>query len=944
MKILSKKILSNDYNEAQDEELSSNMLANVSTTSSYLINKKNILFIDARVYDYESLIADIQSNTEVVILNPEKDGIAQITESLLGGQYDSLHIVSHGSAGSLQLGSSYLNSGNLSQYESQLQQWKDSLTEEADILLYGCEVAEGEIGVAFVQQLSQVTGADVAASNDLTGNAALGGDWDLEVKTGSIESSLAFQQTTLESYSSILPSNSVVISQIYGGGGNSGATYKNDFIELYNRGTTTVNLSGWSVQYTSATDTTWDNLISLSGNINPGSYYLIQLAAGTGGTSNLPAPDATGSISMSATAGKVALVNSITPLSDSNPTSTDIIDFVGYGSTANFSETSPTAAPSNTTSVARKRGNKDTDNNFNDFTATSVNPRNSSTPSPVPKLSLPASSLTYTENAGFILIDSTITVTDSDSSNFNGGKLVVDFASGANINDILLIRNNPTGGFIAGVDIPGLNLIKIGTTTIGTFTGGMNGTPLEVTFNTNATAAVVQTVISNIYYNNISDKPLAGDRTIRFQLTDDTDLTSSPVTKTVSLTAVNDAPIIAAPGASFQLYNGSTTATPNSQGFIYQTLPYFPNGTVQTGNQLNTTAFIQDYVGYAAKAELMPVLDRNAGYSIKFAVEILSENHSGAGADKNGDGKADRAGFSVTVIGNDLKGIELAFWENEIWAQNDGAAEPTPGDLTQTLFTHGEGTTISGFTTKVFKNYELKVIGNTYSLFREDYTTAILTGNLRDYTSFSTPAYLPSNPYQTPNFLFFGDGTPTSSANFKLGEISVNTGFSSNLSVNEDTDLVVQGISINDVDSETITTTLKVNNGKLTVNTSVSGGITSVISNGTEEVIITGSLSQINTTLAATNGLIYRGNQDFFGNDTLSINATDGVTPSSSKTLSITVNPINDAPTFSIGGNQSVRAISGQTVTKTIQGWAYNFNPGVNETQTNTGYTVRIVD
>ncbi|NEU73154.1 DUF4347 domain-containing protein [Hassallia byssoidea VB512170] len=869
--------------------------SNNSLVKSVLQKEREIIFIDPTVEDYESLIAGINPDTKVVILDRMKDGVSQITENLQGGKYKAVHIVSHGSEGSLQLGSKQLNSGNLDIYKSQLQQWANFLTDDADILLYGCDVAAGKTGLGFVQQLSQLTGADVAASDDLTGSAALGGDWDLEVKTGKIESPLAFQASVLESYNGILPSSNIVISQVYGGGGNSGATYKNDFIELFNRGTTAVDVSTWSVQYASDTGTSWTRT-NLFGTIAPGSYYLIQLAGGANGAI-LPTADKVGTTDINTTKGKIALVKSTTALTtssftDANPTDPNIVDFVGYGTTANAYENVAAPAPSNITSIVRTGGNSDTDKNSTDFIVGVPNPRNK-TAQPTPTLSSSTSALSYNENAGFVGIDNAITVTDSDSANFNGGKLVVDFTSGANTNDILLIVNNyPT--FIAGVDIPGLNQIIIAGTQIGTFTGGMNGRPLEVTFNANATPARVQTLISNIFYNNISDNPLAGDRTVRFRLTDDTGLTSTPVTKTISLTAVNDAPIIGVFGASFQLYNGISTTTPDTQGFIYQALPYLPTGSTPTGNQLTTS--ISDYVGYAAKAELMPILDRNVGYSIKFGTEIVSEDHSGTGADKNGDGKADRAGFSVTVIGNDKKGIELGFWTNEIWAQNDGAAEPTSTDLTQTLFTHGEGTTISGFTTKTFKNYELKIFGNTYSLFRDDYQTAILSGNLRDYTSFATPAYLPSNPYQTSNFLFFGDGTPTSSANFKLGVISVNTGSSSNLSVNEDTDLVVQGVSINDVDSGSVTATLKVNSGKLTVSTGISGGVTSVNNNGTGEVILSGTLSQINNTLAASNGLTYKGNQDFFGNDTLSVSATDGITPGSPKTVSIIVNPVNDAP------------------------------------------------
>src|SRR5512137_2848612 len=106
----------------------------------------------------------------------------------------------------------------------------------------------------------------------------------------------------------------IVISQVYGGGGNSGATYKNDFIELYNRGTTSVSLSGWSVQYASSSGTSWSKTNLTSVTLAPGQYYLIQEAAGAGGTVSLPTPDTKGTLAMSATGAKVALVNNQTLL------------------------------------------------------------------------------------------------------------------------------------------------------------------------------------------------------------------------------------------------------------------------------------------------------------------------------------------------------------------------------------------------------------------------------------------------------------------------------------------------------------------------------------------------------------------------------------------------------------------------------------------------------
>ena len=186
-------------------------------------------------------------------------------------------------------------------------------------------------------------------------------------------------------------SATIVISQVYGGGGNSGAPYSNDFIELFNRGTTGVSLNGWSLQYTSATGTgnfgSATNLITPLPNVtlDPGKYLLVQEASGAGAGSSLT-PDVTDAtpINMSATGGKVALVDTTAPLGcngGSTPCSatalSQIVDLVGYDG-ANFFE-GASAAPtgSNTTAVRRNgEGCTDTDNNGADFTAGAPNPRN----------------------------------------------------------------------------------------------------------------------------------------------------------------------------------------------------------------------------------------------------------------------------------------------------------------------------------------------------------------------------------------------------------------------------------------------------------------------------------------------------------------------------------------------------------------------------------------
>ncbi len=170
----------------------------------------------------------------------------------------------------------------------------------------------------------------------------------------------------------------VAISQVYGGGGNSGAPLRNDFIELINRGATTVNLAGWSVQYATSAGTAWQ-VTPLSGMLAPGGYYLVQEAAGTNTAPPLPAPDAAGGIAMAAGSGKVALVGSTTPLSGTCPLGT--IDLVGYGAANCFEGTGPTPVLSNSTAAVRARGGcRDTNDNAFDFAAGSPAPRNTSSP------------------------------------------------------------------------------------------------------------------------------------------------------------------------------------------------------------------------------------------------------------------------------------------------------------------------------------------------------------------------------------------------------------------------------------------------------------------------------------------------------------------------------------------------------------------------------------
>ena len=172
-------------------------------------------------------------------------------------------------------------------------------------------------------------------------------------------------------------SAAVVVSQVYGGGGNSGATLKQDFIELFNNGTAPVNISGWAVQYASATGTSWQGTnIPANTTLLAGQYYLIREAAGAGGTIDV-AGDFTGTLNLSGTTGKVALTNTTAALSGAPPSTETIVDSLSFGPTATPIEGTPTTVLSNTTAALRNSaGCIDTNNNSADFTIGAPNPRN----------------------------------------------------------------------------------------------------------------------------------------------------------------------------------------------------------------------------------------------------------------------------------------------------------------------------------------------------------------------------------------------------------------------------------------------------------------------------------------------------------------------------------------------------------------------------------------
>jgi len=181
-----------------------------------------IAFIDSGVAGYAALVRAIKAQTKVVVLDSKVDGVEQITRTLQQGNYQQVHLISHGSPGCLDLGNSQLSLDTLGHYASGLPSWFSM--SPRTLLIYGCNVAAGDAGAEFIVQLQELTGANIAASASLTGNAAQGGNWNLEVTTApGMDLDLVIDEKTQLAYQGVLETYTVTTTDDENDGSDSGA-------------------------------------------------------------------------------------------------------------------------------------------------------------------------------------------------------------------------------------------------------------------------------------------------------------------------------------------------------------------------------------------------------------------------------------------------------------------------------------------------------------------------------------------------------------------------------------------------------------------------------------------------------------------------------------------------------------------------------------------------
>jgi len=188
------------------------------------------------------------------------------------------------------------------------------------------------------------------------------------------------------------------------------------------------------------------------------------------------------------------------------------------------------------------------------------------------------------------------------------------------------------------------------------------------------------------------------------------------------------------------LFDASLGTLPSTQGSLFFAGVGGTQTAVAAGVDLDTTLLGNTgQIGYSNSIAL--VLDRTTGVNLDFGLEVNAERHS----------SIDRSGFTIIVITNDLNGIELEFWEDEVWAQDVG-------------FTHAEGAVFDP--TAGLANYSLEILGSAYSLLADG--VPLLSGGLRDYSAFGAP-------YSLTNFLFLGDNSGSGRSMVTLGDISLTT-------------------------------------------------------------------------------------------------------------------------------------------------------------------------
>ena len=475
---------------------------------------KAVYFIDAAIADKDTLIAGLPKGADYFVLSGKADGLTQIANALDDRSgVEALHILSHGSDGALYLGNSVVDTRTLAASEDALGRIGDSLSSSGDILLYGCEVAAGASGEAFVNAFAEATGAHVAASRTRTGAADLGGDWELAVHVGEVTTAVAISKQVQADYGAVF-SVFDFESDVAGSGTES----------------VTQTVDGVTLTATRGDDA---NVWLLPG--GDGHFFSPVLTGGEGGPMS---SDYLYTISFSRPVDitkysffELEDLESFNYYISTNSGTTEVISAEAPLTFANVRD-----APDDWQSVENIKvsysGHSDWALGFDniEFTVSSVFSGLDGTPE-------------FTEGDSQVVLDSDVTIADTEFDAKNGDN--GDYAA----TSLTIVRNGGANASDAfGFDTSGSSFtingsnLQSGDQTFATFSN--TGGTLTVNFtssDTPATSTLVNEVLQKIVYSNSSDAP-ADSVTLDYAFFDSVDMDTRSLD--VSITAVNDSPTL----------------------------------------------------------------------------------------------------------------------------------------------------------------------------------------------------------------------------------------------------------------------------------------------------------------------------------------------------------------------------------------------------------------
>ncbi|RKE25170.1 uncharacterized protein DUF4347 [Paraburkholderia sp. BL23I1N1] len=503
---------------------------------------RQVVFVNSNVSGYQTLVSGLPQGTQVVILDSTKDGLVQIEQYLEQHPgVGAIHLVSHGSDGNVQIGSTWLNQGDLSAYSAELAQIGAAMKPGGDFLIYGCDVAQNADGKALVQQIASISGLNVAASTDATGAAALGGDWTLEYDAGTVHTPVIFSTAAEQQYGALLS----VTDETYDGhlgfdttGGAAGVTsfsldgitYTMDQASEFSVDSTTINQGGAPALSTGPSDGV------LVGNVQGTPLTTMTISLQNGDKMAIQSFDLDtfdGAVRLDALNASGVVVGTVSL----NP--------AGNGGTFHV-DVSSNPAFSNITSLRFV----ETDGYYLSPTLNNFTYVDLSSP-PAMTASGGSTSFVEADNVAStpVAIDSGMTLTDGDATTAKQGTVSI------------------TSNFASGQDV--LGFTNTSAATYGDISAAYNATTGVMTL-TSASGTATITQWQNAfravtYTDTAAASPNTATRTISFGLATDAYFSSSnTVTKNVTVTATDQTPIVHATGGTTSYSDGTSPITIDS--------------------------------------------------------------------------------------------------------------------------------------------------------------------------------------------------------------------------------------------------------------------------------------------------------------------------------------------------------------------------------------------